>query len=355
MSLLGYLVPRIASSGPEPAATQALAYVLNASPDIATAFVDVVGRTGVSAFTPGRIAAEEQQGNDFPDVTIRDTDGVVRILVENKFWAGLTDAQPLAYIEALPSDASSAVVFVVPHQRVYGLWGELREKCHRGGVELESESRSETITWARAGHRTLAITSWKHVLGTLERAADAGGHAALQQDIVQLRGLTDHMNGAEFLPLREDEVTDVNVARRMMNYTGLIEEIVGRLVADGVAETKGLRPSHTRTATGRYLRLHARFDVWLGVDLDAWCEWGITPIWSEHNTSSSFSGIEGKTRQAHLLFDDAQEENDWLYLPIRLTTGAERDRVVDDAARQMRSIADKLQEEFPVGRTALAR
>ena len=35
MSLLGYLVPRIASNGEEPAATQALAYLLNASSDIA--------------------------------------------------------------------------------------------------------------------------------------------------------------------------------------------------------------------------------------------------------------------------------------------------------------------------------
>ena len=37
MSLLGYLVPRIASNGEEPAATQALAYLLNASPEIASA------------------------------------------------------------------------------------------------------------------------------------------------------------------------------------------------------------------------------------------------------------------------------------------------------------------------------
>ena len=347
MSLLGYLVPRIASTGPEPAATQALAYLLNASPDIATAFVDVVGRAGIAAFTPGRIAAEEQQGNDFPDVTIRDTDGVVRILVENKFWAGLTDAQPLAYLEALPSDGSSAVVFVVPHQRMYGLWGELREKCRRNGVELESESTADNITWARTGHRTLAVTSWKHVLGTLEQAAAAEGHSALQQDIVQLRGLTDQMNAGEFLPLREDEVTDVNVARRLTNYSGLIEEIVGRLVTDGVADTKGTRPTHGYTSAGRYLSLHSKFGVWLGVDLEAWRDRGITPIWSKYDTNGSFSGIEGKIRQAEKLFDDAQETNGSLYLPIRLTTGAERDRVVDDAARQMRSIADRLREAFP--------
>ena len=349
MSLLGHLVPRIASIGVEPAATQALAYLLNASTDIATAFVDVVGRTGIPPFTLGLIAAEEQHGNDRPDLTIRDTDGVVRILVENKFWAALTEAQPLAYLESLPNEASSAVVFVVPHERMYVLWGEVREKCRRNGVELESESTAGSITWARAEHRTLAITSWKHVLGTMEQAADIGGHLALQQDIIQLRGLTDRMNTGEFLPLREDEVSDVSVARRMINYSDLIEEVARRLVTDGIADTKGLRPSHNYTAAGRYMSLHSRFGVWLGVDLEAWRDYGTTPIWSEHNTRTSFSGIEGGVRQAVKLFDEAQEADGQLYIPIRLTTGVDRDRVIDSAVRQMGSIADKLLEEFPDG------
>ena len=347
MSLLGYLVPRIASNGEEPAATQALAYLLNASPDIAAAFVDIVGRTGIAAFTPRRIAANEKHGDHFPDLTIRDGDGVVRILVENKFWAGLTDAQPVAYLEALPDDMSSALVFIVPHQRVYGLWSELRDRCRRNAVELGTESRTPSIIWASAGNRTLAITSWKHILGKLEQAAVDGGHSALRQDIVQLRGLTDQMDAAEFLPLREDEVTDVNVARRLMNYTQLIEAIVGRLVAEGIA--KKLRTWHTYTWVGRNLRLHAKFGLWLGVDLWAWRKWGVTPLWSEHNTNDSVSGLEGKVRQAKQLFDNAEENNGWLYIPIRLTTGVERDRVIDDAVRQMRGMADRLREEFPDG------
>ena len=347
MSLLGYLIPRIASSGEEPAATQALTYLLNSSTDIAQAFVDTVGRTGIAAFTPGRIVAEEQHGNHFPDVTIRDADGAIRIFVENKFWAGLTDAQPVAYLEALPDDASSGLVFIVPHQRMHGLWGELREKCSRNAVELMNESTADTVTWACSGHRTLAITSWKHILGTLEQAARDCGHVALQQDIVQLRGLTDQMNAGEFLPLREDEVTDVNVARRLTNYSELIEEIASRLRTDGVADTKGLRPSHGYTSAGRYLLLHTKFGVWLGLDLLAWRDWGITPIWSQHNTNNSFSGIEGKVRQAEKLFDESHEANGCLYIPIRLATGVERDRVIDGAVLQMRSIADKLRRGFP--------
>ena len=92
MSLLGYLIPRIASSGAEPAATQALAYILSASSSVAKAFVDIVSAAlpGIATFTPGRITAEERHGSHSPDLTIRDRDGAIRILVENKFLSSFT-------------------------------------------------------------------------------------------------------------------------------------------------------------------------------------------------------------------------------------------------------------------------
>lgn len=85
MSLHACLVPRIAAKGEERAATQALADLLNASTGVAETFVDVVAPTGIGAFTPGRTTAEELHGDYSPDLTIRDANGVVRILVENEF------------------------------------------------------------------------------------------------------------------------------------------------------------------------------------------------------------------------------------------------------------------------------
>ena len=66
MSLLGYLIPRIASNGEESAATQALAYLLNASTDIAQAFVDVVGSIGNATFTPGRNSGRKTAREPLP-------------------------------------------------------------------------------------------------------------------------------------------------------------------------------------------------------------------------------------------------------------------------------------------------
>jgi hypothetical protein len=52
-------------------------------------------------------------------------------------------------------------------------------------------------------------------------------------------------------------------------------------------------------------------------------------------------------QQTRELFPDAHEENGWLYVPVRLQAGVDRDRVIDDACRQILSTADTLLETFP--------
>ena len=335
-SLLGTLVPLIRQ--PEPAATRALHYVLEAAPEIASAFVELL--TG-GRFDCGRIVSEWEFGQVRPDLAIFDTRGKRRLFVENKFWASLTDYQPVAYLKALPSDHDAMLAFIAPEDRTVSLWADLKERCERDDLDITDEIKSNDFCRMRVGKRQLLLTSWRRVLDTLERAASAGGHVTIAQNIVQLRGLTGQMNSDVFLPLRGEEPSDLRVARRMLNYAGLIDSITDSLVTDGVADTKGLRPS----GWGRYLRMHARFGLWLHVDLVLWYYSGITPVWTKHNTNSSFSGIEGKLSQAEKMFTDAQETDDGvLCVPIRLKTGVERDRVIDDAVKQMRRVADGLLE-----------
>lgn len=192
----------------------------------------------------------------------------------------------------------------------------------------------------------LAITSWDQVLERLEHAATKD---SIRQDINQLRGLTEQMNTDEFLPLREDEVTDVRVARRLINYSQLIEDIVNRIiVVHKIASKKGLKPTHGYTTAGRYLRLHGKFGLWLGVDLAAWRDWGITPIWLKQYPKSSFAGVPGTTSDRNVSrFDEAYARKDMLYIPIRLKVEVGRDRVIEDAARQIKNIADRFLEIWP--------
>ena len=157
-TLLAYLIPRVVTQR-EPAATQALAYLLKAAPDIAKAFVSVVHQTGVEPFEPGRIAAEERHGDSIPDLTIRDTAGAVRVLVENKFWAGLTETQPVGYLDKLPSDTQAALLFIVPHTRLYSVWTELKDRCATTKIDLADGAQTDDIAWSCSGNRAGCSTT----------------------------------------------------------------------------------------------------------------------------------------------------------------------------------------------------
>lgn len=348
--LLAHLIPRI-TVAVEPAATQSLAYILSAEGAVANELAEFARQAGLELFDVGRVAPEETHGEDNvqPDLTIRDSSDAVRMFIENKFWAGLTDRQPVAYLNALPADTSSLLLFVVPQQRIHSIWNELADRCAHEDMVLENEFREDNLVRAQTANRILAVTSWQHLLARLQHGASASGYAFLEQDIVQLRGLADRMDVDAFLPLRGEEITDIGLARRMINYSGLIDAIVERLKVDGVADTQGLRPTHGYYSAGRYLRLHGRFGAWMGVDLQAWRKYAITPLWWTVGVPGDFSGLSSYTIQEirRRIPDVHDSDDESLYIPIRLTTGVERDRVIDGAAAQIRDTADGFRAAFP--------
>ena len=334
MSVLAHLVSR--SLPPEPAATQALAYILR-EPEALSAFVAGLVFTGVS-FEPSRVEAEKAHGTGKPDLSIYDDRGALRVFVENKFWAGLTEAQPMVYLKELPQDetAPSALVFVVPTARIPSVWGELIRRCAESALGVGGEvGGSATVSAKLSGNRVIAVTSWKRVLDGLEVVR------SVEPDVRQLRGLTDTMDAEAFLPIRPDELTNVELARRLINYADLVELIVEELTRREVADTSGLRPSHNYHAAGRYLYMHDRLGLWLGVDLDLWRDAGTTPLWWEMS-ESDWSGVEGVWDKLDGMFDDIRIRGGSKCVPIRLKTGVERDAVIAHAADQMVAIADRI-------------
>ena len=346
MSVLAHVV--LGGSFPsEPTATQALGFILNSSPDIARAFLRMLREADIE-FEPGHIKTELGHEDGRPDLTIYDGDGHVRVFVENKFWAGLTDAQPVSYLRDLPQDPPSALVFVVPEQRVSTVWNELKMRCSQAELEWADASIKPTLFCARVDCKAMMITSWKYVLEGLLDATRSGGFDTISHDILQLQGLTSRMDLDAFLPLRPDEVTNQETAHRLMNYSDLIGEITQKLIDSGVADTTGCRPAHGYYTSGRYLRVHEKFGLWLGIELKVWRDAGITPMWWAVG-NDEFYGVADHFETIRELFDDVQlyEDKDCLYIPIRLKAGVERDRVVEEAVAQINQIANRLLDTFP--------
>ena len=101
------------------------------------------------------------------------------------------------------------------------------------------------------------------------------------------------------------------------------------------------RPSHFYHAAGRYLIMHGRLGLWLGVDLDLWREAGRTPLWWKM-LEDEWYGVESVWHELEEMFDEVRTQGRWKCMPIQLKTGVEKDAVVADAADQMVAIADRL-------------
>ena len=144
-----------------------------------------------------------------------------------------------------------------------------------------------------------------------------------------------------FEPLTAEELTDVRVPRRLLNYVGLIDAITGRMVEDRIAETKGMNT----VGFGRWMRVHGRFAVFLKVSPTAWHKHGATPLWCDYWCAEDVA----QRLRAQLGGATARGSGKSVVarIPIPLKTGVERDAVIDDAVERMRRIADALSKACP--------
>src|SRR6516162_3813955 len=123
--LFGYLVSRF-STHPENLATEALAFIVNRSATMREELRNLFERTGIELPPLARFQSQagDEQGN-IPDLIGLDAAGAEWLLIENKFWAGLTENQPAGYLERLPKEGGAVLLFVVPRKRLPIVWTEL--------------------------------------------------------------------------------------------------------------------------------------------------------------------------------------------------------------------------------------
>lgn len=340
MSLLGHLVP---GWQPDRAAAIALAHILDldASPGMAAAFVDLVGQTGSLRFEPCRVEGDpDQRADSPPDVTMYDEAGRLRVCIETAFWEGVHDSQPVEYLRRLPDDLDSGLVYIAPRKRIRFVWDVLRDCC--GNRLVEDKSSTNEAVRARDGSRVLLIASWAYVLDTLQRVAE---DPAVEQDIAQLRGLTKRMETAAFLPLEKDEAADVALPRRLLRYRRLVDKIARKLQRVELAtDVKFSQPSFRKQRDeGHAMRLRGKFDVRFGIELGAWRDSGVTPLWCVLKSSESYSTL-GHWLRIQQRFDGVRSHEDSLYIPVRLKTGVDERAVIDDAVDKMRGVADVLRD-----------
>lgn len=326
-TLLAYLVPKL-TGRVEDTATEALAYILRKSPASVGDLADLAGIPGehIVRVETQVVAVDGSR----PDLVCFDSSREKRVIVEAKFWAGLMDEQPNAYLEQLPVSGRSALLFIVPEVRSGTLWSAINKMVTDGGIQLEREPAPTGILAAKVTgtDRFLVLTSWTKVLdGMLAVAEDAD----IRAEIVQLRGLAQRQDEDAFLPLHAEELAPA-FARRMRGYVRLVNEAVdARGVGGGWMTVAGLRATPQSYGYGRYFRFAgAKGDWWFGINHEMWASVADTPLWLTDWGQARPDLMEVAEQAGYRVRDR--------WISIRLRTGVEYDQVLEDVVRQLQEI-----------------
>jgi TrpR-related protein YerC/YecD len=137
-SLFGHLVTRF-STGPENLATEALNYILNQSQVARKAFSEFFSHFDIPlpCDLSFQVQYNEKEDQSIPDLVGFDQNGKKVLIGESKFWAGLTENQPVTYLRRLIKEDGVVLIVFAPSKRLTSLWAELLIRCKQGKMPLE--------------------------------------------------------------------------------------------------------------------------------------------------------------------------------------------------------------------------
>ena len=138
-TVFGQVALRLANR-PEDYAVEALNYILGRSE---AARAELIAQLMPwNHQQPGlRFRTQVVGENSRPDIVGVAPDGTEKLILEAKFWAGLTEAQPVEYIRRLSSDDGATLGFIAPDARIESLWRELVARIsieHPAAQQIES-------------------------------------------------------------------------------------------------------------------------------------------------------------------------------------------------------------------------
>lgn len=340
-TILGHLVGWGLSQRYEDAATEGLAFMLRRHEKLRQRFVALLREAQPDL--PGSLHFTTQSlfTTCRPDMCGR-TDDKVPVFVENKFWAALTENQPVAYLDRLTEQSvPSLLLFIAPERRRASLWRELLERLTTGKIAHQEVSSQLVEIIGKPYSQRLQVLGWTALFRALEGSDD---HA--RANLEQLAGVCHAADAADSMPLVQEELTDIKLPARLMQYTDIVREVVETGCVDVFHAASSNR--HTCWWHGYGQRIQFNWDpalsAWLGVDLVNWRKYEEGPIWLH------FSGQFGQTWNVEARLrawaEDhgriLREDKEGLMLHLPLRAGQERHCVIADLIAQLRVIGETL-------------
>lgn len=348
-TVFSHIIQKRYSQSYEDVATDALAYILSTHEPVRQAMMAFLRK--IEPDLPDlHFRTQISEGDIRPDMW-GFSGANTHLFVENKFWAGLTANQPVAYLNELAKYSESTVLLmIVPGAREQIIIAELMHRLQDGGVAFtEENSDDKGIVWCvktDIGSK-FALTSWPRLIDILESASRDDLSAI--NDLKLLDSLCEAADIDKFIPVHGNDLNNQRTPALLLQFGQLIRDAIEIGLRDGFLSNEGLTESVNWTKFGKYLSLGQFYQVgiWFGLDYTLWKEFGASPLWVVFSTTNWGRAFEvepllRKWKDNQRIYFKLQ--NDYLVLPINITAGADKDQVLQNIVNQLRELASLLSE-----------
>lgn len=346
-TVFSHIIQKRFSQVNEDVATDAFSFILDSS-EVARKGVLKLIRGIVPDMPDLRFRTQQTEGSIRPDMW--GFDGAeIRIFIENKFWAGLTDNQPVSYIKQLAkyNNQPTVLLMVVPAAREQTIWRELIYRLEEAKVTVSDSQTAPGIVQSvkTVDGPILALTSWSRLLSILEiETAEDQGY---RNDLLQLRSLCDAADSQAFVPFSPKMTTDQRTPAFILQLSHVIQTSVESAVTKGILNTKKVLPQASWDRIGRYINFHNKeVSAWIGIRFDLWKQLGGTPLWLVFSPGKYCRGAEVYPLlqpwaiENNIIF--SKDSNDEVAIGLDLLVGEEKDEVVRDIVERLSEIGDIL-------------
>lgn len=352
-SLFGHIAEKFPGQI-ENIATESLAFILNRAKIAKEAFVKFIEQTGVK-FDINLSIKTQAAGDDniTPDIVGKNASGREVLIIESKFWAGLTESQPVVYLKRFSASQNCLLLFLAPFMRFQTLWAEILRRCTKDGYRIVQIPYIGTEYWIVKINKnhTLGIVSWRALLSFILRTLETEGQIDAASDVKQLMGLCEKQDKEAFLPLSSEELCSTT-GRRLVQYNHLVNKVTDKLAAKGIASLRRLRATGAENWYGRYMKIR-NYGCLISCNAGYWSKFCETPLWLKVKevkgenwlvTKGLLKALEklSMEKPSRLFFDSTA--NNVPVIPLFLPTGAEEEQVIDALINQIKEIINMLMD-----------
>lgn len=345
-SLLGQFYTRIKGSQ-EDIASEGLVYILQRSSAARLALSKIIqADCGVFfediSYRPQSIGEQQER----PDISGLDKQGAEVLILEAKFWAALTENQPITYLNRLGS--GSVLMFVCPTLRVRPVYNELLMRLRKAEINFVSDDNAHSLTLDH--DKKLIVKTWQEILGIIRLHLVQDNEQVLLSDIDQLIGFCETIDNNSFHPYQSDDFAP-SIAKKINSFYDLADKVIDELKKRGLADTNRLKATPQKYGYARYFYLGSMslsFNVWFNY----WERVADTPFWlricdvSESQYFVQSDSFKAKiknvaSKNSIMAYENISKE---VYLPIFPLLDKTEDVVIADISEQIMNLVGELAE-----------